>query len=161
MKKKLCVFMLIVGFILGACAAAGVYFLTVGEVPWREYVEMKLIPNAVLAVTTVGSLCAVAFPVVREIKLAASGFKDATGDVNKTVEKGRDTERRLSEQDKKIDGYGERMDLMEQHIIERLAPMLVTAENTEKIVRLGFCNTEEIVRKGYANEIEKVGKHDE
>ena len=36
-----------------------------------------------------------------------------------------------------------------------------TAENTEKILRIGFGNTDELVKKGYAREIAKVGVKDE
>ena len=44
---------------------------------------------------------------------------------------------------------------------EGIASVKSAAENSEKILRLGFCNTEELVKKGYASEIQKVGAKDE
>ena len=57
MKKSKIVVLFILGFVLGALAAVGVYFLTVGEVAWQEYVETKLIPNAVRPLGYLGVMC--------------------------------------------------------------------------------------------------------
>lgn len=158
MKKSKIIVLLLLGFTLGALAAVGVYFLTEGEVAWQEYVETKLIPNAVLALSSVSALCIAALPLVSKIQASVAKFNQATSDVNSTVANGKKTDTKLAEQDEKIEDFSERFDQMEKMFTEGFAFVKSSAENTEKILRIGFCNTEELVRKGYAAEIAKVGK---
>ena len=80
---------------------------------------------------------------------------------NATVENGKKTDEKLAEQDQKIESFSERFDRMEEMFNAGIASIKSAAENSEKILRLGFCNTEELVRKGYATEIEKVGAKNE
>ena len=160
--KKLKAFLLImVGFLLGAMTTVGVYFLTVGDVAWKEYAETKLIPNITLALTTIAALATAALPIISKVNTAVGKFGKATEDINDTVEKGRHTEGSLDEQNRRISKFDERFDSLEQKFDERLSPIAKSTDNTEKSVRIGFCNTDELVRKGYATEIEKVGADDE
>lgn len=157
MKKLKAILLILVGFLLGALTAVGVYFITVGEVAWKEYVETTLIPNITLALTTISALAVAALPIIAKVKGAVDKFDKATGDINDTVENGRMTEGKLSEQDRRLNHFNERFDSLEN----KLVPIQKSADNTEKIVRIGFCNTDELVRKGYAAEIEKVGVENE
>ena len=146
------------GFVLGALTAAGVYFLTEGEVAWQEYVETTLIPNAVLALSAIAALCIAVLPIISKIQTAVAKFNQATSDVKATAENGKKTDAKLAEQDEKIEAFSERFDKMEKMFSDGIASVKNSTENTEKILRIGFCNTEELVRKGYATEIAKVGK---
>ena len=67
MKKSKIAILFILGFILGVLVAAGVYFLTIGEVAWQEYVETKLIPSVVLALSAISALCVAALPIISKI----------------------------------------------------------------------------------------------
>ena len=134
---------LLTGVVLGALIACGVYFLTVGDVAWQEYIEEKLAPNIVIVLSSIGTILLAATPVISKISSAVEKFKKATKDVNDTVENNGKNESRIA------------------RLEERLGVIETTAKNTEKIVRLGFCNTSELVTKGYANEIAKVGGENE
>ena len=73
--KKIKIFLaVLIGFVFGALAAVGVYFLTAGEVAWNEYVETKLIPNAVLALTAIGGLATAALPIIARVQCAIDKF---------------------------------------------------------------------------------------
>lgn len=161
MKKIKVIFLFVLGFILGALSAVAIYFLTVGEVAWQEYVETKLIPNAVLALSAILSLCVASLPIINKIQATISKFNQATQDVNSTVENGKRTDDALHQQDAKIEAFNQRFDRMEQLVIESTDSIKCATENTEQIVRIGFGNTDELVKKGYAAEIEKVGVKDE
>lgn len=161
MKKSKIIILLLLGFILGALAAIVVYFATRSDLAWREYVENKLIPNAVLALSSVAALCVIALPIMSKIKEIIAMFTKATSDVNDTVESGKRNNERLDEQDRKIESFFERFDKIEKVFTDEMDSLKHTAENTEKILRIGFGNTDELVKKGYAREIAKVGVKDE
>ncbi len=134
---------LLVGVLLGAGLCFLIYFLTVGDVAWKEYLENEIIPNAVVVLTAIGTIMIAAMPVISKISTAVNKFDRATKDVNSTV-----TDNWKNEQ--KIASLETRLDNIE-----------MAAQNTEKIVRIGFCNSDELVKKGYAKEIAKVGQGDE
>ena len=161
MKKSKIIIFLLLGFVLGALTAVGVYLLTEGEVAWQEYVEKKLIPNAVLALSAIAALCIAVLPIISKIQAAIAKFNQATSDVNETVANGKNTDSKLAEQDKKIEAFSDRFDEMEKMFSEGISSIKISSENTEKILRIGFCNTQELVRNGYAREIAKVGTHNE
>lgn len=141
---------LLLGIILGALIAIGVYFLTVGEVAWKEYVENSLIPNVVLALTSIGMICLAALPILKKIKSTIDIFKSATQDVNDTVANNGKTEKKVVELEERIAG-----------LEDRLGSIETSSKNTEQIVRIAFCNTDELVKKGYAKEIAKVGSDED
>lgn len=162
MKKAMKVILLfLLGVSIGIVAACVVYYATIGEVAWQDYVENELIPNAVLVLTSISTICLAAIPIVNRVTDAVEKFKTATQDVNDTVENGKKTDRALAAQDEKIASFSARFDEMERIFHEGIASVKSAAENSEKILRLGFCNTEELVKKGYAKEIQKVGAIDE
>lgn len=154
MKKFKIFLAILIGFILGALAAVGVYFLTVGEVAWKEYAETKLIPNAVLALTAIGGLATASLPIIAKIQCAVYNFNKATKDVNETAENGRKTEGALNEQDRRISEEF-------ATINERIASVEKDAKATKEMCRIGFCNMGELVHSGYASEIAKVGADNE
>lgn len=160
MKTKL-ILTAFLSFALGVAAAVGVYFLTVGEVAWQEYVETKLIPTVVLALSAISALYFAALPIVNKIQASVAKFNQATSDVNAAAENGKRTDAALSAQDKKIAAFSERFDALEKRFADEISSVKTTAENTEKILRIGFGNTTELVRKGFAAEIAKVGKENE
>ena len=140
---------LLFGIIIGALIAVGVYFLTVGEVAWKEYVENSLIPNIVIALTSIGTVCVAAIPIIIKVRNAIDNFKLATKDVNDTVANNGKTEKKVVELEDRIAG-----------LEERLGSIETSSQNTEQMVRIAFCNTDELVRKGYAKEIAKVGSNE-
>lgn len=87
MKKAKTVIVFVLGMVMGALCAVGIYFLTVGDVSWREYVENDLVPNAVLAISTAGTICVAALPIISKVQNAVSGFNKVSADVGETVEK--------------------------------------------------------------------------
>lgn len=157
--KKIILFVL--GFLFGVLGAAGVYFLTAGEVAWQEYFETKLVPNIILAITTAFCIYFGSTPTTNKVNAAVSLFTKATSDVNNTVESGKKTENKLAQQDAKIEVFTERFNELEKIVTDGLKTVKTAAENSEKILRIGFGNTAELVKKGYAAEIAKVGKTNE
>ncbi len=154
MKKIKIILALLIGFVIGALVAVGVYFLTVGEIAWKEYAETKLIPNAVLALTTIGGLATASLPIIARIQIAVDKFNKATKDVNDTAENGRKAEGELRKQDKRIvEGY--------TALNERLTAMEKETKKTKEMCKIGFCNMSELVENGYAAEIAKVENDDE
>lgn len=154
MRKVKVFFAVFIGFILGALTSVGIYFLTVGEVAWKEYAETKLIPNAVLALTAIGGLATASLPIIAKVQTAVDKFNKATKDVSDTVEKGRKTEGALNEQDKRI---------TEEFAVlnEKVASVERNTRKTKDMCTIGFCNMSELVKNGYAAEIAKVGEQDE
>ncbi len=139
----------LLGIIIGAIIAVGVYFLTVGEVAWKEYVENSLIPNIVIALTSIGTVCVAAIPIIAKVRIAIDGFKSATKDVNDTVVNNGKTEKKVAKLEERIAG-----------LEDCLGNIVTSSKNTEQMVRIAFCNTDELVKKGYANEIAKVGNNE-
>lgn len=138
---------LLLGVIIGALVAVGVYFLTVGDVAWQEYVQNDLVPNIVIALTSISAITIAASPIIKKVMVALNNFNTATKDVNDTVTNNSRTEQRVADCEERLTAFDNRLDRIE-----------TAADNTEKIVRIGFCNTDELVKKGYAKEIAKVGK---
>lgn len=140
---------LLLGIIIGALIAVGVYFLTVGEVAWKEYVENSLIPNIVIALTSISAILVAAIPIISKVMSTLNSFKSATKDVNDTVANNGKTEKKVVELEERIAG-----------LEGCLGGIETSSKNTEQIVRIAFCNTDELVRKGYAKEIAKVGSNE-
>ena len=165
MKKSKFLLGLFLGGILGVGLAIGVYFLTVGEVAWKQYLEEKLVPAATATVTSLLVIYFGVKPVLSKIINATLLFNKATDDVTATAKMGKETNNSI-EQFKveflqqfcetvkagveAMNSQNEQITRIEQH-----------ACNTEEILRIGFGNTEELVTKGYASEIAKVGANNE
>lgn len=182
MKKAKTAIFFVLGVALGALSAIGIYFLTVGDVAWQEYVQNDLIPNAVLAMSTAGTLCIAALPIIAKVQNAVTGFNQATKDVNDTVQNDKALTQTVGEyrnelntalaeiRELKNDMKKSSTDLKREmnvtietfkgDVQKTIGTVEKTADNIEKVCRLGFCNNEELVRKGYAHEIEKVGAED-
>ena len=136
-----------IGFLVGVLLGSGlcflIYFLTVGDVAWKEYLENEIIPNAVVVLTAIGTIMLAAMPVISKISTAVNKFDKATKDVNSTVTNNGKNEQKIAS------------------LEERLGKIETAVQNTEEIVRIGFCNNDELVKKGYAKEIAKVGQDNE
>lgn len=161
MKKTKVFILFVLGVTLGALLAVGVYFLTVGEIAWQEYVETKLIPNVTLALSAISALCVAALPIVSKVQIAVSKFEKATGDVNATVEKDKSVVQTIEEYKTELNNLITELKTLKGDVEASIAPVKKKVENIEKVVHIGFCNNEELVKKGYAHEIEKVGEEDE
>lgn len=157
LKKSKLAISFFIGIAVGSLAAVGIYFMTAGDVVWQAYIENELIPNIVLALSAISALCVAAHPIINRLQASLKSFDQATSDVNATVENGKKTGEAIAAQDRKIEAFAERFDRMEKLFADGISSVRSTAENSEKILRIGFCNTEELVRKGYAAEIGKVG----
>lgn len=145
MKVFKAILLIMLGILLGVSGAIGFYFLTMGEIAWQEYLETKLIPNAVIVISAIGSLYVASLPVINKVRASLDKFDKATTDINETVQTGKRTDDALYEQDAKIAELKAEMD----HIKN-------TADETKEMLRIGLCNTKELVANGYAAEIAKV-----
>ncbi|MBE6656260.1 MAG: hypothetical protein E7609_05280 [Ruminococcaceae bacterium] len=156
MKRSKTLMLLALGVVVGVLAAAGVYFLTVGEVAWQEYVEEKLIPNVVFIATTIGALYVASTPVLTKIKAALENFKKATDGVCATAEKDKALTQEMrtifSDNTVLYDGLCK----MKESLEEDRAEMREGLNKINTVVKIAFCNNRELVEKGFAAEIAKV-----
>lgn len=154
MKKGKIIIAVFLGFVLGALCAIGVYFLTVGEVAWKEYIESKLVPNAVLALTAICGLATALLPIIAKTQVAIDKFNKATKDVNDTVENGRKTECALNDQEKRIsENYAT--------LSEKISLIEKDTKKTREMCKIAFCNISELVKSGYAAEIARAEEKNE
>ncbi len=93
---------LFLGIVLGALIAIGVYFLTVGEVAWKEYVENELVPNIVVALSSMSLILITALPVVSKVMNAIKSFNAVTKDVNDTAKNGSDNAEKIENFTKEV-----------------------------------------------------------
>lgn len=142
--------LIFLGIILGVGGTVGFYFLTMGDIAWQEYLETKLIPNAVIVISAVGTLCVAALPIINKVQLALDKFGKATDDIDTTVKSGKRTDDAIYEQNEKIASFKGELD-----------DIKALVGDTKEMVRIGMCHTKELVINGYAAEIAKVGNHDE
>lgn len=158
-------FAVFIGFALGALCACIVYFATVGKVSWEQYIKEEIIPNAVLALTTIVTFCVAATPIVNKVTSALGLFNKATDDINKTAKDGDENQKSIAELKDEIKkdfvAAAENIKTEFKEGKEAIERIDKTTQNTETIARIGFCNTDELVKKGYAAEIAKVGVEDE
>lgn len=161
--KKVAIFFL--GVLCGAGLAIGVYFLTVGEVAWKQYLEEKLVPATTAVVSSLLLIWLGISPVLKKVINAISLFNKATDNVNATAENGEKANSSL--ETFKADLSQKFTEAVEAGVSnrkeqdERIKRIEQHSSNTEEIVRIGFGNTEELVTKGYAAEIAKVGADNE
>lgn len=132
----------LLGVIIGAAICCGIYFATVGDIAWEDFLENKMVPALAAVAGSVLSVCVAAKPIVGLVATAATKFSDATDKVNKTVENN-------DKNVEKISG-----------IEDRLQNIETTVSNIEKMNRIAFCNNKELVVNGYAKKIAKIGTTD-
>ena len=161
MKKTRVVLTLVIGIVIGIMASIGVYFLTEGDVAWQEYIEVKVIPNVVLALSTISALCVATMPLLTKIKLTLTSFDKATQDVNGSAESGKNATKTVLECKDEIKQMMNELEIAKSQMQEAMIPIQQGVQNLEEIVRIGFCNTSELVKNGYARQISKVGHVDE
>ena len=157
----------ILGFLLGAASAVATYFATEGDVAWQVYLEEELIPNAVLAISTVGGLCAAAIPIINRVVATLGKFDRATADIKETTENDRalaasveeykaELTASVEEYKSELIGAIEDMQKMRDEISETVTPLETRLANIGKMLHIAFCNSDELVKKGYAREIAKL-----
>lgn len=161
MKKTRVVLTLVIGIVIGIMASIGVYFLTEGDVAWQEYIEVKVIPNVVLALSTISALCVATMPLLTKIKLTLTSFDKATQDVNGSAESGKNATKTVLECKDEIKQMMNELEIAKSQMQGAMIPIQQGVQNLEEIVRIGFCNTSELVKNGYARQISKVGHVDE
>lgn len=161
MRKSRVALTLIIGIVIGIMASIGVYFLTEGDVAWQEYIEVKVIPNVVLALSTISALCVATMPLLTKIKLTLTSFDKATQDVNGSAENGKNATKTVLECKDEIKQMMSELEAAKTQMQEAMMPIQQGVQNLEEIVRIGFCNTSELVKNGYARQISKVGHVDE
>lgn len=153
-KRRFLLFAL--GVIVGVLAAAGIYFLTVGEVAWQAYVEEKLVPNVVFIASTLFGLYVLCAPYLNKAKAAMADFKAATEGVCATAQK----DESLAEEMRAIfsdnTALYEGLCKMRESLEEDRAKMKEDVAKLNTVMQIAFCNTKELVEKGFAAEIAKV-----
>ena len=161
MKKLKAFLLILLGIALGILGAVGFYYLFIGETDWQIYVEEKLIPNIIFILTSISGISVLAMPIISRIQASAAKFDKATEDVNTTYQNDKEMLDFLSEYREEMSSMMEEFKALRGDVEGYISPVKQTAENIEKIARIGFGNTAELVRNGYAHEIAKVGKEDE
>lgn len=161
MKKFKAFLLILLGIALGILGAVGFYYITLGETDWQLYVEEKLIPNIVFILTSVSGISVLAMPIISRIQASAAKFDKATEDVNTTYQNDKQMLDFLSEYREEMRAMMEEFKSLRGDVEGYIAPVRQTAENIEKIAKIGFGNTAELVRNGYAHQIAKVGKENE
>lgn len=156
---------LLIGLIVGVLGACGVYFATVGQVAWEIYIKEMIVPNVVLALTTIIALWVAASPIIKKVLSALGLFNQATTDINKTVEKGKESKDNIESMTQNIkEGFDKICNDIKTEFKEHKETVQridKATTNTEEITRIGFGNMDELVNKGFAAEIAKVGVEDE
>ena len=165
MKKAKFFFTLLLGMVLGVGIAIGVYFLTVGEVAWKQYLEEKLVPSVAAVICALFAVRLGVSPVLKKVVNATLLFNKATDCVNTTVENNKEANNNIERFKKDISktvteaiATGVK-NMQEQN--ERIKRIEQHSSNAEEIARIGFGNMEELVNKGFAAEIAKVGADNE
>ena len=165
MKKSKVLLCLTLGIIIGVLACLAVYFVTRGDEAWEIYLEEKLIPNAVLAITTLLGLLIGAQPMIKGVSNIISGFALATKRISDTSDKDstlvEDMREKYNMLEKKLDREHTELCELKQTVSKTNDILKASDERIEKMLHIGFCNTDELVKKGYAREIAKVGENNE
>ena len=151
---------LLIGIVIGITACVGVYFLTQNDIAWQEYIDTKVIPNVVLALSTISALCVAAMPIITKIKATLTSFDKATQDVNGTAQSGKNTIENVLKCKEDIQAIMDEFTLAKTEMQEALTQMQNGINNIETISRIGFGNTSELVKNGYARQIAEVGQDD-
>ncbi len=165
MKKTKIFLVLLFGIVIGVGLAISVYFLTVGDVAWKQYLEEKLVPAATATATSLLLIYLGVLPVLKKVVNMTLLFNKATDNVKTTVENGEKANSSLEEFKAELSQqFTEAVEagvaaMKEQD--ERIKHIEKHSSNTEEIVRIAFGNTAELVTKGYAAEIAKVGNKNE
>ena len=164
MKKRrnmLLVLVLIIGMVIGVLLAAGLYFLTVGDVAWQEYVEEKLVPNVVFITSSLLGIYIMCYPMLAKAKASMRNFEKATDGVCATAEKDKALTQEMKEitlaSNELYDGLRE----MQKNLQDDRRKMHEDFSKLSAVLQIGFCNSKELVEKGYAAEIAKVLKESE
>lgn len=160
MKISKLLAILLIGIVIGVLACVGVYFLTQNDIAWQEYLDTKVIPNVVLALSTISALCVAAMPIITKIKTTLTSFDKATQDVNGTAESGKNTVENVLKCKDDIQIMMNEFIATKTEMQEALIQMQNGINNIETISRIGFGNTSELVKNGYARQIAEVGQDD-
>lgn len=173
MKKTKIFLTFILAFTLGVLTAVGAYFYVVGEgvigdVDLYEYIKTEVIPNAILALSSISALCVAAIPIIKRVELALSGFDKATKDVNDTVLSDREMLKKADEQKAELERIKgtvlsavDEIRTLKEEILGSIAVAEKHVENIEEIVHIGFEEDAELVKRGIAAKIAKVGVEDD
>ena len=158
MKVFKCILLFVAGLLLGVLGAAGVYYLTVGEVAWQAYIEEKLIPNATTILTALCALYVAVLPILARVKHASAAFESATDGVNATAKKDADLvdhARRLQEENEALQ---KAMCAMRENFREEHEAFMEEFTSIKEALRVGLGNNRELVEKGFAVRIVDVLK---
>ena len=160
MRKAKVILTFLLGAVIGVILAVGVYMYTYGDVEWETYIEEELLPNAVIALTSVGALCGAALPIINRVNGTLVSFDKATDDVQKTVASDERIVAEVSAYRQEIREAVSEIRSIKEEISDRIAPVETSARNIERIVHIGFGNNKELVEGGFAAAIEEVGADD-
>ena len=129
---------LFLGVVLGILLAVGVYFLTVGEVAWKQYLEEKLIPATTATASSLLLLYLGVSPVLKKVINTTSLFNKATDGVNTTA-------KNSEEANNKIEQF--KTDISQKVTEAVEAGVATMKEQDERIKRIEWhsSNTEAIV----------------
>jgi len=169
--------------VIGAMAGLSVYLFDEGDAALITYVEETLIPNAVLALTSVFGLAIASYPILEKITKRLADFSRATDKLERTSKNGEDllkeneafkeavTEElkslkdaltdKLSEYTKELTSAHNDFSTLKEELIKEEKAIEAGEDQIKKMLLIGLCNNSELVKKGYAREIAKVVKKDE
>lgn len=162
--------------LLGAVIALGTVMFIGENESLEVYLEETIIPNAVLALTTVGGIAGMALPIIGRTDQTLLNFKAATKDVSITAEEGRALKESfedykkelLTEMKTELERSREALlgasDALTALRTELLTEEKLIEENEEiikKVLLIGFTNSRDLVANGSARLIAKEIEKDE
>lgn len=145
----------------------------------KAYINEKVIPAAILVITSAGTLYAALLPMINKIKRTNRKFEAASGEIKETATESQKTKEDMNTAlDKLTSSYNlllSKYDTLEaaynamaQKVVGAMSSMAQVLEaNTgkmvdasgkmEKMMIVGFCNSRELMEKGYARKIAEIG----
>lgn len=134
--------------------------LSITPQEWRGYIEEKVVPVVLLAVSAVTTALAALLPVLGKIKEGSTAFQEAKEDLKEATKKSKEARETVKETRKSVMKEYDVLRGEFKGVKDGYEEMKESLANIESILRLAFENTDELIRKGCANRIAKVGKED-
>lgn len=118
---------------------------------WKEFVEVELLPKAILAISSLATAYTMFIPLINRVKAELDKFKVATDDINTTTGASLRANKQVAELKEEME---KRLNTYEEYILE----MKKLTEQNAEILKAGLCNIPDLVKNGTARRIAKIGE---
>jgi hypothetical protein len=152
----------------------------------KAYVNGTVIPAAIMVVTALATLYVALVPIFNKVKAVIAKFNQASDDITATAGESELTKKNTKAAlDKLLGQYADQlkqneqlqaqyialgekyreletfvkgaMEDMKDFVVESADKLMLTNEQIEKMLIVGFCNNKELMDKGYARKIAELG----